>query len=654
MYENNLNQIGPLNIEDAKPSIPADELVGFPTGNPSPDPGPAIDHATMAIPSLESPNPEDNHRNNPDDDPDSPEGGDNIMPIPKVDTVPDAIGMPAENAQDLLPAANDPPLLLPPPSEEGADNQVTQQPAENNGLQNEYSFLVLLLVSASLFHTPNGVSYASVKVGQRIENYPINSREFRKYLSKAHYDLTKTPLKAREYREIVAILDAKACYDSPEYPVHLRIAEHEGVIYYDLANYKGEIVKTVDPDWEVISSQDCPIKFIRTTRMLPMAAPVKGGSIDQLWDILNISNEDRMLIIAWVMSTMQPDGPYPILIIQGEQGSGKSWISRILRDLVDPSFPALASAPSNERDLAIAATKTRILAFDNMSSIGNPFSDALCRRGTGGGLTKRTLYTDNEECVYELKGPTILNGITALSDRNDLMDRAIIINPPSIASENRLPESELISRWKEVISGVLGALFSAVSCALKNRNKVQLENLPRMADFVCWLAAAEGSLPYSSEDIIEAYLKNRTDIIEDAIYSDPLAHAIRMLVNHSGEFTGTPTELLTTLNKTVSEAMRRQRAWPSSPNVMSNRMKRVATFLRERGIDIQFSKSGTRRISIRLGHCAEDCNDADLALGMSEGISQSMNDFYANTIQAAEALPLETAKMAKSTMGGAA
>jgi hypothetical protein len=47
-----------------------------------------------------------------------------------------------------------------------------------------------------------------------------------------------------------------------------------------------------------------------------------------------------MLVIAWIVAALRHRGPFPILVIKGEAGTGKSLFSRIVRSLVDPSVSA--------------------------------------------------------------------------------------------------------------------------------------------------------------------------------------------------------------------------------------------------------------------------------------------------------------------------
>jgi hypothetical protein len=114
---------------------------------------------------------------------------------------------------------------------------------------------------------------------------------------------------------------------------------------------------------------------------------------------------------------------------------------------------------------------------------------------------------------------------------------------------------------------------------------VELEELPRMADFAVWVAAAEEALPWEPGAFMEAYAGNRAEADESALGTDPVAVAVRDLMADRKEWGGTATELYTAIAELVDEDVRRSRAWPSAPNSLSNRMKRIAPSLREAGIE---------------------------------------------------------------------
>ena len=54
-------------------------------------------------------------------------------------------------------------------------------------------------------------------------------------------------------------------------------------------------------------------------------------------------------------AALRPVGPYPILVIHGEQGSAKSTLARIIRQLIDPQTAPLLAEPRSTRDLMVTA-----------------------------------------------------------------------------------------------------------------------------------------------------------------------------------------------------------------------------------------------------------------------------------------------------------
>jgi len=86
-------------------------------------------------------------------------------------------------------------------------------------------------------------------------------------------------------------------------------------------------------------------------------------------------------------------------------------MTTILRMLVDRNV-APARSLGNQHDLALAAHNGWLLAFDNISQIPKPMSDALCRVSTGGASAKRKLYADDEEILFEAKRPVVLKRVS--------------------------------------------------------------------------------------------------------------------------------------------------------------------------------------------------------------------------------------------------
>ena len=56
----------------------------------------------------------------------------------------------------------------------------------------------------------------------------------------------------------------------------------------------------------------------------------------------------------------------------------------------------------------------------------------MCSLATGGGFAARTLYTNTDETVVDVKRPVIMNGISTLATAQDLVDRILHFDLPPI------------------------------------------------------------------------------------------------------------------------------------------------------------------------------------------------------------------------------
>ena len=125
--------------------------------------------------------------------------------------------------------------------------------------------------AVELFHDPGGIAYATIPIGDHRETWPLHSKGFRQWLARRYHEQHgKTP-NAQALVDATNVLAGKAIFDGPEHPVHLRLAEHEGVIYLDLCNERWEAIAIDRAGWRVVANP--PVKFRRTRGMLPAADP---------------------------------------------------------------------------------------------------------------------------------------------------------------------------------------------------------------------------------------------------------------------------------------------------------------------------------------------------------------------------------------------
>ena len=463
--------------------------------------------------------------------------------------------------------------------------------------------LAKLTAKIELFHTPEGNAFAGIPSRGHVEIWPIKSKDFEQRFTRYFYQHLNKPLSTQALADMLRFLEARAIFDGPEYPVYLRVAEHEGAIYLDLSNAAWEAVEITPAGWAVIA--DPPVRFRRTPGMQPLLTPVHGGSVNELQPFVNTKDiESFRLLLAWLVAALRPRGPYPILMLQGEQGSAKSTTARVLRSLVDPSVSPLRSIPRDERDLMISAKTSWIMAFDNLSGLSNWMSDALCRLASGGGYSTRALYTDEEQILFTAQRPIILNGIDDIAARHDLIDRVLAVTLPPISGNKRLDEETFWSQFDASRPRILGALLDAVSEGMGRLQHINLSALPRMADFARWGTATELALGWPLGGFMATYAGNQSEAIEIGLDAYPIAPAIRALLAKQQEWTGTASELLEKLTTLADSGANALRTWPNSSQDLGKQLRRLGTALRTVGIEIQNTREGhDRRRIIVMRKC---------------------------------------------------
>ncbi len=472
----------------------------------------------------------------------------------------------------------------------GADEEETQAQA-----------LLRLFEAAEgeLWHNRQGDAFCSFVVREHREVHLVKSVALKRALTRWFYEERAHPPNADQLAATLGVLDARAQFDGPQQEVALRVAEHAGRLYVDLANEEWQCVEIGPDGWRVMEESP-PIPFRRSTSMLPLPVPQRGDTLETLKTLRKLmgvqDEENWKLILAWTLGAYHPTGPFPVLVKMGEHGSTKSTQARMVRELTDPSAVPLRRPPENDRDLFIAAGTSRVLAFDNLSHVPAWLSDTLCCLATGGGSTTRQLYSDSEETLFQACRPCLLTGI-ALPLRQDLLDRSLVVHLPAIEESKRRPEAELWKEFHEEKAAILGAIFDVLASILKNRASVKLERVPRLADFAVWITAAEEALGWKEGAAMDHYAENRRAALVAALDADAIYHAVlRLMQDRQIAWEGTASQLKTKLEELMPVNKhgepRFPSGWPRSIQSFGERLARIVPCLRSAGISVERKKAG--------------------------------------------------------------
>jgi hypothetical protein len=441
----------------------------------------------------------------------------------------------------------------------------------------------------------DGRSYAVVSVDGRWECCEVRSRSFRHWLARAGMKATGKVPSPDAVSAAVAVLEAEGEFAALKPEVFIRVARgpSDSSYFLDLADHDGRMIEIRADGWE--KAIDPPVLMRRARGQLALPMPARDGSLELLKNYVNVEETDWPLFIGWLTSALRPVGPHPILVLTGEQGAAKTTLLKVCRRLIDPNSSPVRSQPKELRDLMVAARKSWLLAYDNLTSLPNWFSNGLCGLATGTGFTMRALGTDDEEVIFVAERPIILNGITDFVDRTDVADRSYFLQLPPISRSNRRTEQAFWADFERDCARLLGSLLDAVSAGMQMLPDVHLTELSRMADAERWGEAVVRGLGWPPGTFSAALNSNRRDASAAALDESPVAATlIEFLIEHR-LFFGTMSDLLPALTA-ISRFKTTGSDWPKTPRSLSCKLRQIAPQLRSMGIEVEFAVENHNRI----------------------------------------------------------
>lgn len=240
--------------------------------------------------------------------------------------------------------------------------------------------------NVELFHCPDRLPYVTVPVRDHRETFEIDSADFREWLSYQYFEANEKAPSSTAIQQAIGTLVGYAKHRGPTRDIHVRLAGHDGNIWLDLCDAERRVVCVTPHGWTVVAGNEVPVRFIRRFGMHPLPVPVRGGSIDDLRSLVNVPDDDDwILLVGWLIGCFHPTGPYAVLALSGTYGSAKSTTCKVVRRLIDPNLADVRRPPTDEREIFVASSNSRVIAFNNLSELKDQHSDALCAVTTDGG-----------------------------------------------------------------------------------------------------------------------------------------------------------------------------------------------------------------------------------------------------------------------------
>ena len=457
---------------------------------------------------------------------------------------------------------------------------------EAENLQVADRLVEIVNMNTELFHDSSNNCYATFTNKGHRECWELESSGFRDWLSYMFFLETRGAPSETALNAALGTLSGQAKFEGPERKVFRRVAKDGEALWIDLCDEEWKAIKVLAGGWKVV--EDPPDIFVRSQTMNPLPIPSEKGDLDPLWSLINIPEEERILLVCWILECYRVETPYVVLELIGEQGSAKSKTQYILRDFVDPNQVNLRAKPKNRESLFVSAENSHLVSYENLSHLQPELQDAFCTLATGGGFADRTLYTNKEETIIEVKRPVVLNGISVLVTAQDLLDRTLHIDLPRILK--RKTEKDIEIELEENKQRIFGGLLDLLAKALQILPSVKIdqEDLPRMADFSYLGEAVYRALGKSQGAFLSDYGRNRSEGVHRTIDSSPVASKLIKFLEGSWnkEFKGTIGALYEELN----ERTHPEEAWPKTARGFGSALRRLAPSMRVIGYEVELDE----------------------------------------------------------------
>lgn len=472
---------------------------------------------------------------------------------------------------------------------------------EESKKESQADILIGVSGEAEFFQNDLEEAFAAVFINGHKEVLKVKSKKFKMWLTKQYYDATKKAPTSDAMNQAIGVMEMKAAFDGGEHSLQLRVAEKDGAFYYDLANDGWSVVK-IEPNVCRVLNEP-PILFTRNKNTKSQVLPDFAGDLKLLLNHIRIKNvDDQILYLTYLVTCFIPSIPHAVLVFSGEKGASKSTSMRLTRQIVDPAVQDLLTMPNSMQDLALSLANNYMPSFDNLDGLSAEKSDLLCIASTGGGFSKRTLFTDDDETLLDLHRCVGLTGINVVVTRADLIDRSIIIELDRIPEDERKEEREVWEAFEADRARIVGGALQTLAHAMAIFPDVKLDRLPRMADFTRWGCAIAQVLGYGGERFLQAYRRNRNQSNEEAISSHPVAATVVALMKGKETWSGSVASLLGELEHIAFQEKinTNVKTFPKAAHILSRRLKEVKSNLEDVGITFDIRHAGdSKKISIQ-------------------------------------------------------
>lgn len=267
-----------------------------------------------------------------------------------------------------------------------------------------------------------------------------------------------------------------------------------GARYIYTGDETDSVIMVTENGWGVVNELPRGKFFERSniTGELKAHPDSQVADLQRLSQYVTVENRDFRSVIAWLAATwVLTESPVAMLTLISPHGSAKTSSTEVLVSVSDPQTTKLCSMPKDSDDLYLKASKSRVFAIDNVSTISREISDALCVTVTGGSADRRTLYTTNQVTSIPIRNAVIINGLSTGFTRADLASRMQCATLYPIDADKRRTERELKQAFAIDRPFITGAMLCLVAEVLGVLPSVQIHTTHRLADMMTLCQAVD-------------------------------------------------------------------------------------------------------------------------------------------------------------------
>ncbi len=378
----------------------------------------------------------------------------------------------------------------------------------------------------------------------------LEDRKLQAFLSE-QYRLRENLQYAPNLKTVLRVYENQAILKERTEALHQRIAGTAGYMEYFLAdkNWKRVIIKP--GGWNI--SNTGIYNFLKPASTQEQVLPAEQGNLALLDAYINLPPRELQLFKIHLIQLFMPHSTHLAMVLNSSKGTGKSTLSRIIRELIDPCLAGICSTPKSYHDFENLLANENLCILDNTAIFSEEISNLLAAAITGTSVTRRKLYTNREQVVSRLKTALVVNGIEIISPKSDLCERSLCYQLQKIEQKNRRTDTEFWNAFQCDKPQILAGVFDTISKAMCMKQELGLRKRHRMADAFEDMAAIAAAMDLDVEAFEDLFYNNVQRLQRQFAEANPVVEAVKacMITDGKKELHGPAGKLYERLRHTA-------------------------------------------------------------------------------------------------------